>query len=92
MSIKNKKHIFFSLLIANSSVPVAYCNSEQSLSPEAAPTSVYLEDSIELLSSIDFNIDTQEDIDNKLAEAQKLLSKAQGASKLKSITFTEVKE
>lgn len=92
MSIKNKKHIVFSLLVANSSVSLAYSIDEQPVREQTIPTSVYLQNSIELISSIDFNMDNQQDIDNKLAEAQKLLSKARSATKLQSITFTEVKE
>lgn len=92
MGIKNKKYIVFSLMVVNSSISLGQSNDAHSLSAAAIPTSVYLENTIELISSIDFNMDTQQDIDNKLAEAQELLSKARSDSKLMSVTFTEVKE
>lgn len=59
---------------------------------EAALSSIYLKDSVDVISTIDFNNDSKQNINVKIIQAQILLEKAKKNLKMNHVGFTEITE
>lgn len=71
---------------------VAKASDDNSSETATNLSSIYLSNSVDTISKIDFESDSKQDIANKITRAQLLLEHAKRNLKLKQVSFTEIVE